>query len=191
VANVLTLVRTKQIRINIHKGNNKKHSTNNKKHSKYKYTYYQNTHIYTPTHYKTHKLQYQHITKPTHYKTHTYTHPHITKSTNYKTHTLQNLHITKPTYYKTHTLRNQLTQPQYKIHTKWNSYSTIKYPQYKVPLMYMVILSPRTSSQLTSFHFKTKSLHINHVSSLHLTTLHFNYIHSVPTVLSINIANNV
>jgi len=24
-----------------------------KKHSKYKYTYYQNTHTYTPTHYKT------------------------------------------------------------------------------------------------------------------------------------------
>jgi hypothetical protein len=36
----------------------KKHSTNNTKHSKYKYTYYQNTHTL---------------------KTHTYTHPHITK----------------------------------------------------------------------------------------------------------------
>jgi hypothetical protein len=31
-------------RINIHKRNNTKSSTNNKKHSKYKYTYYQNTH---------------------------------------------------------------------------------------------------------------------------------------------------
>jgi len=37
----------------------KKYSTNNTKHSKYKYTYYQNTHtlqnpdIHTPTHYKT------------------------------------------------------------------------------------------------------------------------------------------
>jgi len=36
-----------------------KHSTNNTKHSKYRYTYYQNTHalqnthIHTPTHYKT------------------------------------------------------------------------------------------------------------------------------------------
>jgi hypothetical protein len=40
VAVVLTLVQTKQIRINIHKGNNTKHS-------KYKYTYYQNTHTYT------------------------------------------------------------------------------------------------------------------------------------------------
>jgi len=27
-----------------------KHSTNNTKHSKYKYTYYQNTHTYTPPH---------------------------------------------------------------------------------------------------------------------------------------------
>jgi len=36
-----------------------KHNTNNTKHSKYKYTYYQNTHIIvqTPTHYTTHTLQ--------------------------------------------------------------------------------------------------------------------------------------
>jgi hypothetical protein len=48
VAVVLTLVQTKQIRINIHKQKKyKKHSTNNTKHSKYKYTYYQNTHTYT------------------------------------------------------------------------------------------------------------------------------------------------
>ena len=67
MAVVLTLV---QIRINIHKQNNtKKHSTNNTKHSKYKYTYYQNTHT----------LQIPHIHTPTHYKTHTNTHPHITK----------------------------------------------------------------------------------------------------------------
>ena len=44
MAVVLTLVETKQIRINIHKRNNIKNSTNNTKHSKYKYTYYQNTH---------------------------------------------------------------------------------------------------------------------------------------------------
>jgi hypothetical protein len=44
VAVVLTPVQTKQIRINIHKRNNTKQSTNNTKHSKYKYTYYQNTH---------------------------------------------------------------------------------------------------------------------------------------------------
>jgi hypothetical protein len=41
VAVVLTLVQTKQIRINIHNRN----STNNTKHSKYKYTYYQNTQL--------------------------------------------------------------------------------------------------------------------------------------------------
>jgi len=40
VAVVLTLVQTKQMRINIHKRNKPKHSTNNTKHSKYKYTYY-------------------------------------------------------------------------------------------------------------------------------------------------------
>jgi len=52
----------------------------------------------------------------------------------------------KYTYYQnTHTLQNQLKQPQYKIHTKWNSHNTIKYPQYKVTLMYMALLSTRTS----------------------------------------------
>jgi len=51
VAVVLTLVQTKQIRININKRNNtKKHSRNNTKHSKYKYTYYQNTHTYVNPH---------------------------------------------------------------------------------------------------------------------------------------------
>jgi hypothetical protein len=112
-----------------------------KKRSKYKYTYYQNTHT----------LQNPHIYTPTHYKTHTYTHPHITKPTHIHTHP----HITKPTYihtpthYKTHThththtSQNQLEQPQHKIHTKWNSHNTIKYPQYKVILMYRVLLSTR------------------------------------------------
>ena len=42
----LSLVQTKQIGINIYKNETipKKHSTHNKIHSKYKYTYYQNTH---------------------------------------------------------------------------------------------------------------------------------------------------
>ena len=40
----LTLIQSKQVSINIHKRNNTKRSTNNTKHSKYKYTYYQNTH---------------------------------------------------------------------------------------------------------------------------------------------------
>jgi len=50
LAVVLTLVQTKQTRINIHTKQHKKHSTNNTKHSKYKYTYYQNTHAYTHPH---------------------------------------------------------------------------------------------------------------------------------------------
>jgi len=59
VAVVLTLVQTKQIRINIHKRNNTKNTAQT----------IQNT-VNTSTH----------ITKiPTHYKTYTYTHPHITK----------------------------------------------------------------------------------------------------------------
>ena len=61
MAVVLTLVQSKQIGINIHKRNNKKHSTNNTKHTKHMYTYYHT---------------------PTHYKTHTYTHSHITKEVN-------------------------------------------------------------------------------------------------------------
>jgi len=81
VAVVLTLVQTKQIRINIHQINNIKHSTINTKHSKCKYTYYQNIHT-------------------------------VVKII---PHTL------------THILQNKLNQPQYKIHTKWNSRSTIKY----------------------------------------------------------------
>jgi hypothetical protein len=46
VAVVLTLVQTKQIRINIHKRNNTKNTvqTMQNKVNKYKYTYYQNTH---------------------------------------------------------------------------------------------------------------------------------------------------
>jgi len=48
---------------NIHKNDIiQKHSTNITKHSKYKYTYYQNTHIIVQT--------------PTHYTTHTHTHTH-------------------------------------------------------------------------------------------------------------------
>ena len=57
--------------------------------SKYKYTYYQNTHTIVKT--------------PTHYNTHTYTH----------THTLQNPHVHTITYYKT-----KLKQTQQEINTK-------------------------------------------------------------------------
>ena len=54
-------------------------------------------------------------------------------------------HSTKPTHTHTHMLQNKIKQPQYKLHTKWNSHNTIKYPQYKVTLMWMVLLSPKTS----------------------------------------------
>jgi Tfp pilus assembly protein PilP len=67
---ILTLVQTKQIRINIHQRNNTKNTVQT----------IQNT-VNTSIHItKTHK----------HYKAHTYSHPHITKPTH--THT--------PTHYK-------------------------------------------------------------------------------------------
>jgi len=76
VAVALTLVQTKQIRINIHKPNNTKHRTNKTKHSKHKHTYYQNirTVVKTPTHYKptrtlTHSVQNK--LKQEQYKIHT------------------------------------------------------------------------------------------------------------------------
>jgi len=44
-----------------------------------------------------------------------------------------------PTYTHPH-VTNKCKQPQYKIHTtKWNNHNTIKYPQYKVTLMYMAL----------------------------------------------------
>jgi len=47
VAAVLTLVQTKQIRINIHKRSNTKNTVEIIQNSKCKYTYYQNTHTHT------------------------------------------------------------------------------------------------------------------------------------------------
>jgi hypothetical protein len=86
MAVVLTLVQTKQIRINIHKRNKTKTQYKNTKHSKCKYTYYQNTHSIVKT----------------------------------------------PPHTLTSTLKNKLKQPQYKIHTKWNSHNTIKHPQFAI-----------------------------------------------------------
>jgi hypothetical protein len=57
------------------------------------------------------------------------------------THTLQNPHIRTLTHFKMHTLQNKL-QPQYKIHTN-EIVRLIKYPQYKVTVIYMALLSPR------------------------------------------------
>jgi hypothetical protein len=95
VAVAPTLVQTKQIRITIHKRNNTKHS-------KYKCTYYQNTHtiLKTPTHYKTHKYTHTHTNTLQNPQTHTHTHPHITKPTN--THTNTNTHTHYKTSYNNH-----------------------------------------------------------------------------------------
>jgi hypothetical protein len=101
------------------------------------YTYYQNTHTlqspHTHTHTHTHTLQNPHLHTPTHYKTHT--HPHITK----------------PTHTHTHSLQNKLKQPQYKIHTKWNSHNKIKYPQYRVTLMYFCTFGLRFEIKFTQY----------------------------------------
>jgi len=43
------------------------------------------------------------------------------------------------------TLQNKLKRPQYKIQNRCNSHNTFSCPQYKVTLMFMIILSPRTS----------------------------------------------
>jgi hypothetical protein len=67
--------------------------------------------------------------------------------------------IVQYTYYQkththtphTHTLQNNIKPTQYKLKQtvqdipKWNSHSIIKYPQYKVTLMYIAPLSTRTS----------------------------------------------
>ena len=119
VAIVLTLVLTKQVRINIHKHNNKKNTVQTIQN-----TVNASTHITkTPTQLSKH----QRITKSTHEKSHTYTHPHITK----------------PIHTHTHTLQNKLKQSLYRIHTKLNSNNTVKYPHYKVTLMYLLLLSSR------------------------------------------------
>ena len=70
MAVVLTAVQIKQIIIYI-KETIQKHSTNNTKHSKYKYTYYQNTHtiVKTPPYTFTHTLKNE--LKQPQYKIHT------------------------------------------------------------------------------------------------------------------------
>jgi hypothetical protein len=65
-------------------------------------------------------------------------------------------YITKtPPHTHSHTLQNKLKQPQYKIHAKWNNHNTINYPQYKVTLMYMVLLFKKNNP-----HRCIKSRHI-------------------------------
>ena len=115
VAVVLTLVQTKQIRINIHKRNNTKNTVNTIQNTGNSSTHITKKH----THYKTHIYTHPHITKPTYTHTHTDTvqNPHIHTPTRTHTHTLRNpqihthTHITKPTHTLTHTLQNKLKQP--------------------------------------------------------------------------------
>jgi hypothetical protein len=105
---------------------------------------------------------------PTHYKTHIYLHPHI---------------------------RNNLKQPQYKIHTKWNSHTKNKYPRCKVTPMNMVFCPQKLhhkSLHFTSLHFaslQNKDTSHKSISSLHITTLHITspiYIHSHMNSLACN-----
>ena len=97
---------------------------------------------------------------------------HITKTpTQSSTHP----HIHTPTYYK--------TKPQYKIHSKYNSHNTIKYHQYKVTLMCMVILSPNifNVTRFTSLQNKITSHISRQFTPHHYTSHHFTYLHSTPT----------
>ena len=86
-------------------------------------------------------------------------------------------------YQNTHTLQNKLKQPRYKIHTKWNCHNTIKYPQYKVTLMYMVLLSPRTSPSLTSLQNKSTSHKSRPFTPHHYTSHHLTYLHLIRTLI--------
>jgi len=95
-----------------------KHSTDNTQHSKYKYTYYQNT----------------------------------------------------------HTLQKKLQQPQYKIHTKWNSPNTIKYPRYVI-LMYFC--PQELHRNFTSLQNKITSHKSCQFTPHHYTSL----IYTVPTCI--------
>jgi len=65
----MAVVQTKEIRIYIHKRNNKKHATNNTKHSKHKNTFTKHPHITKHTHTQTHTLQNK--LKQPQYKIHT------------------------------------------------------------------------------------------------------------------------
>jgi hypothetical protein len=70
VAVVLTIVETKETRINIHQRNNKKHSTISTKHTTRSYI------TKTSTQLSKHPHIHPHITKPTYTHTHTLQHPH-------------------------------------------------------------------------------------------------------------------
>ena len=76
----------------------------------------------------------------------------------------KNPHITKPTHTHTHTLQKKLKQPQYKIHP--NEIDTIQSSILNMSPLCSWHLSPQELHR-NSLHFKIKSLHTNHVISLH------------------------
>jgi len=109
------------------------------KHSKYKYTYYQNTHtiVKTPTHHKTHTYTHPYIKNPyihtpTYYKAHTYTHSHIHRRPSVKLQTKaesspealvsnypsKRCHI--PAGFNSHALSSEHCQPAVRQGRVWN-----------------------------------------------------------------------
>ena len=96
-------------------------------------------------------------------------------------------HIIKPTRTQNHTLQNKLKQPQYKIQTKENSHNTIKYTQYKVTLMYMALLSPKSKHRDRKGEYTTvitmpvgKGQFWRHITSNTKTQLIKSVFHSLP-----------
>jgi hypothetical protein len=68
------------------------------------------------------------------------TQKHSTNNTKHSKNNTEHIKY-KYTYYQNiHTSQNQLKRPQYKMHTKWNSHNTIKYPHPNV--QYIALLSP-------------------------------------------------
>ena len=111
-----------------------------------------------------------------------------TKHSKYKYMYYQNTHtiVKTPLHTLNRTLKNKLKQPEYQIHTKRNSHSTIIYPQYKVTLMYMVIFSREIHRNSTSLHFTSLQNKITAHKSRQFTphqytSHHFTYLHSIPT----------
>ena len=139
VAVVLTVVQIKLTRITKHKQTAQyphihTHIT--------KPTHTHTTHYKTHTYIHTHTLQNPHVHTPTLYQTHTYTHtlqnPHIHTPTHYNPRSHARTHARTPTHYKTSSNNHSTRYTPKEIVT----IQSIKYPQYKVTLTYMVLLSP-------------------------------------------------
>jgi hypothetical protein len=107
------------------------------------------------------EIQSIHIIKtPTHYKTHPYTNTHTQTHTHTHTNTTKQFKITT-VQIKTNTVQDI---------PKWNNHNIIKFPQYKVTIMYIApvpqgihrnTLHFTSITHFISLHFKIKSLHNN------------------------------